>query len=76
MLIYPTLHYQNGGVEFSQDEKTNVPGLFVAGEVGGGIHHDANRLMATPCSTPQSRPQPQLRLGGLCPPRQSVDDRC
>ena len=44
MLIYPTLHYQNGGVEFSQDGTTNVPGLFVAGEVGGGIH-GATRLM-------------------------------
>ena len=44
MLIYPTLHYQNGGVEFLADGTTNVPGLFVAGEVGGGIH-GANRLM-------------------------------
>jgi succinate dehydrogenase/fumarate reductase flavoprotein subunit len=44
MLIYPTLHYQNGGVEFHQDGTTQVPGLFVAGEVGGGIH-GANRLM-------------------------------
>jgi len=44
MLIYPTLHYQNGGLEFSPDGTTRVPGLFVAGEVGGGIH-GANRLM-------------------------------
>jgi succinate dehydrogenase/fumarate reductase flavoprotein subunit len=44
MLIYPTLHYQNGGVEFHEDGTTQVPGLFVAGEVGGGIH-GANRLM-------------------------------
>ncbi len=44
MLIFPTLHYQNGGVEFQQDGHTNVPGLMVAGEVGGGIH-GANRLM-------------------------------
>ncbi len=44
MLIYPTLHYQNGGLEFKQDGTTRVPGLFVAGEVGGGIH-GANRLM-------------------------------
>ena len=44
MLIFPTLHYQNGGVEFQQDGQTNVPGLLVAGEVGGGIH-GANRLM-------------------------------
>jgi len=44
MLIYPTLHYQNGGVEFKETGETCVPGLFVAGEVGGGIH-GANRLM-------------------------------
>jgi succinate dehydrogenase/fumarate reductase flavoprotein subunit len=44
MLIFPTLHYQNGGVEFQHDGHTNVPGLMVAGEVGGGIH-GANRLM-------------------------------
>jgi len=44
MLIYPTLHYQNGGLEFSEDGTTCVPGLFMAGEVGGGIH-GANRLM-------------------------------
>jgi len=44
MLVYPTLHYQNGGVEFQSDGTTCVPGLFVAGEVGGGIHGE-NRLM-------------------------------
>ena len=44
MLVYPTLHYQNGGVEFQADGTTCVPGLFVAGEVGGGIHGE-NRLM-------------------------------
>ncbi len=44
MLIYPTLHYQNGGVEFKNTGETCVPGLFAAGEVGGGIHGE-NRLM-------------------------------
>ncbi len=44
MLIYPTLHYQNGGLEFENTGTTCVPGLFVAGELGGGIH-GANRLM-------------------------------
>ncbi|MFH2055372.1 MAG: FAD-binding protein [bacterium] len=44
MLIYPTLHYQNGGLEFRSTGETEVPGLFVAGEVGGGIHGE-NRLM-------------------------------
>jgi succinate dehydrogenase/fumarate reductase flavoprotein subunit len=44
MLIYPTLHYQNGGLEFKNTGETAVKGLFVAGEVGGGIHGE-NRLM-------------------------------
>ncbi len=44
MLVYPTLHYQNGGLEYKPDCCTNVPGFFVAGEVGGGVH-GANRLM-------------------------------
>ncbi len=44
MLIYPTLHYQNGGLEFKATGHTGLPGLFVAGEVGGGIHGE-NRLM-------------------------------
>ncbi|MDY7033150.1 MAG: FAD-binding protein [Thermodesulfobacteriota bacterium] len=44
MLIYPTLHYQNGGIEFKSTSETALPGLFSAGEVGGGIHGE-NRLM-------------------------------
>ena len=44
MLIYPTLHYQNGGLEYKSDGSTKIPGLFVAGEVGGGVHGE-NRLM-------------------------------
>jgi succinate dehydrogenase / fumarate reductase flavoprotein subunit/L-aspartate oxidase len=44
MLIYPTLHYQNGGLDYSPDGSTATPGFFVAGEVGGGVH-GANRLM-------------------------------
>lgn len=44
MLIFPTLHYQNGGLEFKNTGETDLPGLFVAGEVGGGIHGE-NRLM-------------------------------
>jgi len=43
-LIHPTLHYQNGGLEFQSTGETQIPGLFVAGEVGGGIHGE-NRLM-------------------------------
>ncbi|MFC1706168.1 FAD-binding protein [Planctomycetota bacterium] len=44
MLIYPTLHYQNGGLDFRPTTDTAIPGLFLAGEVSGGIH-GANRLM-------------------------------
>ena len=35
MLIYPTLHYQNGGVKVGTDSQTSVENLFVAGESAG-----------------------------------------
>jgi succinate dehydrogenase/fumarate reductase flavoprotein subunit len=44
VLVFPTLHYQNGGVETDPEGKTNVEGLYVAGEVSGGVH-GKNRLM-------------------------------
>ena len=44
VLVFPTLHYQNGGVESDPWGKTNVDSLWVAGEVSGGIH-GKNRLM-------------------------------
>lgn len=44
MLVYPTLHYQNGGLEYNAHCETAIPGLFVAGEVSGGVHGE-NRLM-------------------------------
>jgi succinate dehydrogenase / fumarate reductase flavoprotein subunit/L-aspartate oxidase len=44
MLIYPTLHYQNGGIEINEFAETSIPGLFSAGEVVGGVH-GRNRLM-------------------------------
>jgi len=44
ILVYPTLHYQNGGVAIQPDGSTPLPGLFVAGEAAGGIH-GRNRLM-------------------------------
>lgn len=44
MLVYPTLHYQNGGLEINAAGETRVPGLYAAGEVSGGIH-GRNRLM-------------------------------
>ncbi len=44
ILVYPTLHYQNGGVAIQPDASTSIPGLFIAGEAAGGIH-GRNRLM-------------------------------
>ena len=44
MVVYPTLHYQNGGLKITPDGMTAVSGLFVAGEAVGGIH-GRNRLM-------------------------------
>jgi succinate dehydrogenase/fumarate reductase flavoprotein subunit len=44
ILVYPTLHYQNGGVRMQPDGSTAIPGLFIAGEVSGGVHGH-NRLM-------------------------------
>lgn len=45
ILIYPTLHYQNGGLEIDGDGFTKaIPNLLVAGEAAGGIH-GRNRLM-------------------------------
>jgi succinate dehydrogenase/fumarate reductase flavoprotein subunit len=44
MLVYPSLHYQNGGVEINDRCETNLKGLYVAGEASGGVH-GRNRLM-------------------------------
>lgn len=45
ILVYPTLHYQNGGIDIDGNcETTEVKNLFVAGEAVGGIH-GRNRLM-------------------------------
>ena len=44
ILIYPTLHYQNGGVKITDDGQTDIENLYAAGEVVGGIH-GRNRLM-------------------------------
>jgi succinate dehydrogenase/fumarate reductase flavoprotein subunit len=44
MLVYPTLHYQNGGLKINSKCETNIPGLYVAGEASGGVHGE-NRLM-------------------------------
>ena len=45
ILVYPTLHYQNGGLEIGGEGFTKAIGnLLVAGEAVGGIH-GRNRLM-------------------------------
>jgi succinate dehydrogenase / fumarate reductase flavoprotein subunit len=44
MLVYPTLHYQNGGISINPRCETEVENLYVAGEASGGLH-GRNRLM-------------------------------
>ena len=44
ILVYPTLHYQNGGLDINTDCMTGVENLYAAGEVVGGVH-GRNRLM-------------------------------
>jgi succinate dehydrogenase/fumarate reductase flavoprotein subunit len=44
MLVYPSLHYQNGGIEINEKSESSIPGLYVAGEATGGVH-GRNRLM-------------------------------
>jgi fumarate reductase flavoprotein subunit len=41
--VVPTAHYMMGGVVFTTDCTTDLPGLFAAGEDSGGVH-GANRL--------------------------------
>lgn len=43
ILVYPTIHFQNGGIEINENTETSIPGLFAAGEVTGGVH-GKNRL--------------------------------
>jgi succinate dehydrogenase / fumarate reductase flavoprotein subunit len=44
ILIYPTQHYQNGGIKINDEAESEVANLFVAGEASGGVH-GRNRLM-------------------------------
>jgi succinate dehydrogenase/fumarate reductase flavoprotein subunit len=44
ILIYPTLHYQNGGLAINENAETSIKNLYAAGEVHGGAH-GSNRLM-------------------------------
>ena len=43
ILVYPTQHYQNGGMVINTNGETTVPNLYAAGEVSGGVHGQ-NRL--------------------------------
>ena len=43
ILVYPTQHYQNGGIRTDAHSETDVPRLFAIGEVQGGVHGH-NRL--------------------------------
>ena len=44
ILVFPTLHYQNGGMVIDANAATPIPGLFSGGENEGGVH-GKNRLM-------------------------------
>jgi succinate dehydrogenase / fumarate reductase flavoprotein subunit len=44
LLVYPTQHYQNGGLVVSDNAETKVANLYTAGEIEGGVH-GRNRLM-------------------------------
>ncbi|MFQ5977174.1 MAG: FAD-binding protein [Candidatus Heimdallarchaeota archaeon] len=44
ILVFPTLHYQNGGVWIDESAQTQIKGLFAGGEQEGGVH-GKNRLM-------------------------------
>lgn len=45
MKIFPAVHYSMGGLWVDEDQMTNIPGLFAAGEVDYS-QHGANRLGA------------------------------
>ena len=44
VLVYPVLHYRNGGLAIDEGAATTLPGVFAAREIAGGVH-GANRLM-------------------------------
>ena len=44
VLVYPVLHYRNGGLAIDINAATTLPGVFAAGEIAGGVH-GSNRLM-------------------------------
>jgi succinate dehydrogenase / fumarate reductase flavoprotein subunit len=44
LLVYPTQHFQNGGLIVNEKTETKINNLYGAGEVEGGVH-GRNRLM-------------------------------
>jgi len=44
ILVFPTQHYQNGGVLINDKAEAGLANLFIGGEAAGGIH-GRNRLM-------------------------------
>jgi succinate dehydrogenase/fumarate reductase flavoprotein subunit len=43
LIVSPTTHFCNGGIMIDENAETQIPGLFAAGEVCGGVH-GANRI--------------------------------
>ena len=43
IMVFPTQHYQNGGIEIDPEGRTSIPGLYSAGECSGGVQ-GRNRL--------------------------------
>ena len=44
VLVYPVLHYRNGGLVIDAQGATTLDGIYAAGEITGGVH-GTNRLM-------------------------------
>ncbi len=44
VLVYPVLHYRNGGLLIDDSGATTLAGVYAAGEITGGVH-GTNRLM-------------------------------
>jgi aspartate oxidase len=44
VLVYPVLHYRNGGLLIDTHGQTTLNGIFACGEIAGGVH-GTNRLM-------------------------------
>ena len=44
VLVYPVLHYRNGGLVINERGATTLDGVYACGEITGGVH-GANRLM-------------------------------